>query len=250
MKHRGRIAWLLALSWVTALAQAELGVSAPAAQPKIAIIIDDLGHNLLRDRQALSLPTSVAVAIIPDTPHAQVLAAHAAQIGHEVLVHMPMESERQQHPESTLLSTDMDQDVFEATLARALAELPQAVGLNNHQGSRLTAEAEPMRWLMRALHDNGKLYFVDSRTTNHSVALRMAADHQVPAVGRHVFLDNERDPQAIVSALQKLAKQAETNGYALGIGHPHPETIETLVWALPQLAAQGIRLVPPSQLLK
>jgi len=242
---------LIGLSALPLLPQAESTQRLVASgQPKIAIIIDDLGHNLLRDQRALSLPTSVAVAVIPATPHAQTLAAQAAYIGHEVLVHMPMESAQVQRNESTFLSSDMDQEAFEATLKSALMALPQAVGLNNHQGSRLTAEVEPMRWLMHSLSSRGDLYFVDSRTSAKSIALRTALDHQVPALGRHVFLDNERDPEAIVDALQKLADHAKRTGYALAIGHPHPETIDTLEWALPQLAAQGIRLVPPSQLMR
>ncbi len=241
--------WLLLACWVVS-SQSLAELRTPARPlPRIAIIIDDLGHNLSRDRRVLSLPTSVAVAVLPGTPHGQQLARQATRIGHEVLLHMPMESREVRSPESIHLSATMDQVKFGSVLNQALDQIPQAVGVNNHQGSWLTSQAEPMRWLMEVISQRGGLYFVDSRTSADSVALREARKLQVPALGRHVFLDHRRDREAIVDALNTLVERAKQHGSAVAIGHPHPETIETLEWALPQVAAQGVRLVPPSKLL-
>ena len=131
----------------------------------------------------------------------------------------------------------------EAFLAN-LQDVPQASGVNNHRGSLLTRHPGHMGWLMEELQNHGGLFFVDSYTTRHSVALALAREAGVPAVRRDVFLDNVRQPDAIAAAFERLKRRARANGAAVGIGHPYPETLAFLEQALPALAEQGFELVP------
>jgi uncharacterized protein len=217
---------------------------------EIAIIIDDLGQQRAAGLRAIALPGPVALAFLPLTPHAAQQAALADARGKEVLLHLPLEpaaSSARAHPAAIRSGAGRAElrDAFEA----ALASVPYARGVNNHQGSLLTRMPEPMAWLMEAMRARPGLYFVDSRTSGASVAYRMARQHGVPAAERNVFLDDVVAEGAIREQFRALVARARRDDRALGIGHPHPQTLKVLEEELPRLAAWGVRLVPPSELI-
>jgi uncharacterized protein len=226
---------------------------APAPAPprgEIAIIIDDLGHQRGAGLRAIHLPGPVALAFLPDTPHAASQAAYADRLGKEVLLHLPLEpatGSARAHP--TAIRAGAGRDELRQAFAAALASVPHARGVNNHQGSLLTGLAEPMGWLMQELQARPGLYFVDSRTSSASVAYRTARQHGVPATERNVFLDDERGERAIRAQFQRLVARAQRDERALAIGHPYPETLQVLEEELPRLAAHGLRLLSPSELI-
>jgi len=225
--------------------------SAAASPPRIAIILDDIGYRHSADLRALDLPPEIAFAVIPGSVHGRVLGAAAVQQGREVLIHLPMEP-LAPHPRSLgplSLSGDADEISVRRVLDAALEELPFAHGLNNHMGSRLTQQPTHMRWLMETLVCKRNLYFVDSYTTERSVAMAAARDHAVPAARRDVFLDHDLDPAAIEYQVERLVRLATQRGHALAIGHPHDATLAAL-HALPQLLQKhGIELVSPGELI-
>jgi polysaccharide deacetylase 2 family uncharacterized protein YibQ len=136
-----------------------------------------------------------------------------------------------------------------AQLNRALAELPEAIGVSNHTGSLLTAEAAPMYSLMRTVRAHG-LFFLDSRTSAATVAERIAIESGVPALRRDVFLDDTVAPDAIAHEFERAITIARRQGHAVMIAHPHRVSLEFLESALPDLATRGIRQVPPTSLLE
>ncbi|MDU0356255.1 divergent polysaccharide deacetylase family protein [Paraglaciecola aquimarina] len=102
---------------------------------------------------------------------------------------MPMESlARVKQEKGVLLSTMQPSEIIQ-TLKQALATVPNAVGMNNHMGSRLTQLSLPMSVTMEYLHKRG-LYFVDSRTTRFSKAERIATKLGVVNTKRNVFIDH------------------------------------------------------------
>jgi uncharacterized protein len=236
--------------WLSLLLALLLGTTPALADnpPQLAILIDDLGYNLPLGRQALALPGPITVAVIPFTPHARTLSAEAEQAGIEVMLHQPMEGSVGRPASRGELTLDMDEASFRAALRNALAEVPQAAGLNNHQGSRLTAHAEPMQWLMEELRDLS-LYFVDSRTTAESVALEQAQAHEIPALPRDLFLDHVPQRQVIEQQFQRALSRARQQGHALLIAHPYPESLRFLAEALPELPAYGIEVVSLGDLI-
>jgi polysaccharide deacetylase 2 family uncharacterized protein YibQ len=72
---------------------------------------------------------------------------------------------------------------------------------------------------------------------------------KVPFAQRDVFLDHVQEPAYIRNQMVKLIHYAETHGSAVGIGHPHPETLEVLQKDLPQLKGR-VKLVPASQIAR
>ena len=133
-------------------------------------------------------------------------------------------------------------------LAAALDKVPYAAGINNHMGSRMTAQAEPMAWLMAELQRR-HLYFIDSRTSAATVAAAKAQALDLAHVSRDVFLDDVRTPEAIAAQLQQGIDLARKQGSAVLIGHPYPQTLEVLERELPRLKSQGIEWITIGQMI-
>ncbi|MBM3110932.1 divergent polysaccharide deacetylase family protein [Pseudomonas sp. P66] len=220
--------------------------AAPAQQGKayLSLIIDDLGQNSARDSRTLALPGPVTLAIMPDTPHATDFARQAHKAGKTVILHMPMDPATGPyawHPGTPLPELAQRLDA-------ALAKVPYAAGINNHMGSRMTSQAEPMAWLMGELQRR-HLFFIDSRTSAATVAAAKAQELDLAHVSRDVFLDDVRTPEAITAQLQQGIDLARKQGSAVLIGHPYPQTLEVLERELPRLKSQGIEWITIGQMI-
>ena len=239
---------------VTPLA-ARAAVHAPARQstnagsPRLAIIIDDLGYDRSAADAVLALGFPLTVSVLPHLPLSGELAEEARRRGDQVMLHLPMESETDgAKPEDIELRVGMSAAQVDATLAGMLETVPYAAGVNNHQGSRATADPALMQALMPALRQRG-LFFVDSRTDAKTVAYDMAERAGVPAASRKVFLDDTASRDAILKQLDLAARDAQRDGFTIAIGHPRPATIAALAEGIPPLEARGVRLVFASELV-
>lgn len=222
---------------------------AEAIEPvSITIIIDDLGNNLSDGQRAINLPGPVTYAILPDRPYSHRLAEQAHRNGKEIMLHMPMDNTHDQPMGPGGLTIKQDRSHYEKRLQQAIATTPHIRGINNHMGSRLTANTERMQWLMQSLQ-NYPLYFVDSRTSANSVAAITASNHHIPTLERDVFLDHEANTAFTDKQFKRLLRIARKEGSAVAIGHPYPSTLSYLENILPQLTDMGVHLVPPSDLL-
>jgi polysaccharide deacetylase 2 family uncharacterized protein YibQ len=211
--------------------------------PKIAIVIDDVGFDVELARSFLALKPPPSLSILPTAPHAQVIADEAMGKGVEVLLHLPMEPKETNGEESGagVLLASMGEEEFIKTLDSHLSKIPGVAGVNNHMGSLLTEREDKMALLFRELKKR-HLFFVDSRTTPHTVAARVAAEMKVPVASRSVFLDNELSEEAMRAQWERLLVTARQQGYALVIAHPHRETMLFLRGRLPDLRSEA-RLV-------
>jgi hypothetical protein len=218
------------------------------AGPRLAIVIDDIGYSAYYGERALALPGAVTLAILPQTPHGVRLAERAHLAGKEVILHVPMSNNQDTPLDMGGLYSGMDRETFIRTLRENLTSIPHISGVNNHMGSRLTREPQPMGWLMEELGRN-QLFFVDSRTSAASLGYEIAQRYGIPSAERDIFLDNIRDPKAITRQLDKAVELARRKGSAIAIGHPYPETIAVLETMAPMLASRHIELVPVSTLL-
>jgi polysaccharide deacetylase 2 family uncharacterized protein YibQ len=222
-------------------------VETGAAPVRIALIIDDMGYHKGAGEAALALPGNITYAFLPHTPHAWEQAVQAHELSREVMVHLPMESDQGNALGAGALTLSMSRQEFVTTLKRNLNSVPYVAGVNNHMGSLLTRDPTAMRWLMGTLREAG-LYFVDSRTTDATVAERVARQSLVASARRHVFLDYIQNKAVVRKQLTALIETARREGFAIGIGHPYAETLAVLAEELPKLEAEGIELVPVSSL--
>lgn len=231
------------------------GISTPLAAgslasqaPVLIIIIDDIGNNLASGKRAVQLPGKLNLAVLPHTPSSIELAQLAAAAGKEVILHAPMSNLHHKPMGPGALTQHMNEQEFRRALADNIRHIPHIRGVSNHMGSQLTSMREPMEWMMRELAPR-QLYFVDSRTSHHTLAAHVASEHGIPNLSRQVFLDNEANPEAIHLKFQELLAHADQAGLGIAIGHPYPETLDYLQQALPTLAASGYRLALISEVL-
>ncbi|MCO6412930.1 MAG: divergent polysaccharide deacetylase family protein [Thiogranum sp.] len=233
---------------ITGLARAESTDNAP---PAISIIIDDMGKLIQAGRRVIALPGPVACAFLPKERYTGELANAAFQSGKEVLLHLPMDSVDGRRLDHGAVTLDMTERQFIARVQDNLASVPHVTGVNNHMGSLLTRHPGHMLWLMREMRQQQMpLIFVDSRTTVATVARRVAEENDVPSTDRNVFLDNEPDDERIAYQFRRLLKLARSQGTALAIGHPYPQTLAFLERELPQLKQQGVQLLPVRALIE
>jgi polysaccharide deacetylase 2 family uncharacterized protein YibQ len=218
--------------------------------PRVAIIIDDLGYDRQVAEKLIDLQAPFTVAILPNSPHQEAIARRAHERGLEVMLHLPMEPVEypEINPGPGALLVSMEPDALLRVLEANIKAVPHIKGVNNHMGSRLTANSEQMYQVFSALKRHG-LYFVDSRTTDESVCRPSARLFQIPFAQRDVFLDHAHDPASIRKQLRELVRIAQRRGEAVGIGHPHPATYTVLKEELPALRQQ-VELVPASRLVR
>jgi len=208
----------------------------------IALIIDDFGYrNDHISNGFLELPGKLTYAIIPGHDHSQLFSKKAYDAGYEVIVHMPMENIGKTYGEEEyVLMSYFQEDEIKERINNSFEHLPESIGLNNHQGSRGTADLRIMTLLAKEIKMNKK-FFIDSRTTRNSLAEETMRKYGVPTNARDVFLDNELDEEKINAQLLKLADVAERKGLAIGIGHVKPQTLSVLQKGIPDLQSKGFR---------
>lgn len=216
--------------------------------PKIVILIDDLGYNRKGMEAALDLPAQVALAILPSTPFALKTAEVSQQQKRITLLHAPMENQRELKLGPGGLYANMTEQELKTSLIKDIDSLPGIVGVNNHMGSLLTTKQTSMNWVMETLKERS-LFFIDSLTSPKSVAHKTAQDYGLRTVSRDVFLDNIRNEKAIDKQFNRLLKTARSQGVALAIGHPYPETMAYLHKRLQQIEGDGVQLAPLTDIL-
>lgn len=197
---------------------------------KVAIIIDDMGYSLRAIREINSIKIPLTIAVLPFSPLAKETAQIAFQNGLEVILHLPLESINSQGDNNWtegIIHSKMSKEEVIKAVDKSLDQVPYVIGVNNHMGSKITANEILMRIILERLKES-KLFFIDSRTTSRSVAYKTAQSLSLPSTFRDVFLDTENDEDFIRSKMIELFELAQKNGQALGICHPTPETLKVL----------------------
>lgn len=218
-------------------------------QARLAILMDDLGSDRNAADAIFALRVPITVSILPFHPHSQEISLEARRHGCEVMLHLPMQSLAGESSEEQELRPGLAPDEVRKTVEKMLDAVPDADGVNNHQGSQATADAALMNELMRVLKDED-VFYVDSRTTAATVAFDAARREGVRTAFRNVpFLDDLQNKDAVKHQLQLAIQSAKQKGEAIAIGHPHPETLAALRETLPQTKNVGVELVLVSELV-
>ncbi|KYZ77236.1 hypothetical protein AXX12_03640 [Anaerosporomusa subterranea] len=231
-------------------------ITEPSEQKKLqvkaemAIIIDDFGYSAEPIQSFVAIKQPLTFSVLPHRPFSNESAANALSAGHQVMLHLPMEPLAPANVrEPVVISAAMNDKQIRETVLKALASVPGAVGVNNHQGSKATADNKVMRAVMAAISPNN-LFFVDSRTTSESVAAAIAKQSRIRTAENDLFIDNNPDVGAIKAQIRQAIKTALKQNEMIIIGHARPTTAIALREMLPEIEASGIRLVFASQLVK
>lgn len=217
--------------------------------PELVFVIDDVGNSIEQLKPFLKLPFSITFAIMPDRRYTAECAAMIKAAGKEYILHQPMEAVGGADPGKSAIYTGMDAEEIRKILQHNFAQLPQALGLNNHMGSAATSDPEVMDAVMEYLHEND-LFFLDSLTISNTMGKTAAESRRVPYLKRNsMFLDNENDQKAIIDAINEGRKVAEKSGHAVMIGHVMTgELADVLLQLYPGFIEDGFSLKEISEL--
>ena len=217
----------------------------------IVLVIDDFGYrNDSVSDGFLDLNIPITCAIIPGHLQSRKFAQKAFAAGKEVIIHMPMESSLNTPGENEYkIKSGMTSEEVEWRIREVLKEMPEAIGMNNHQGSKATTNGKVMSVLGSVLKANNK-FFIDSRTTSKTVAEEIMRSIGVPTIRRHVFLDNDDSKDKISERIDEVARLAQKQGIAVAIGHAKPNTLKVIQDALPKLLADGYQFEFASNVVK
>lgn len=226
-------------------------VAAPVSgdRPMIAIVIDDMGLDRRRSTRTVALPGPLTMAYLAYAKDLPAQTARARAAGHELMLHMPMEPSIDADPGPNVLRVNAKAEQIRAHMDDALGRFTGFIGVNNHMGSRFTANETAMRVMLGTLNSRG-LLFLDSLTTARSVARRVGQKLGLPVVARDVFLDNDNSPDEVLIRLAETERVARKHGSAIAIGHPRDHTIEVLQIWLQTVREKGFDLVPLSAVAK
>lgn len=193
-----------------------------AVEPKkeLAIVIDDFGNDMGGTDAMLELPVPLTVAVMPFMPTTAEDAERAYYLGHEVIVHMPMEPMKGKRSwlGPGAITTDLSDEEIRKRVHDAIHAVPHAVGMNHHMGSKATASERVMRIVLEECKNHG-LYYLDSKTTGSSVIPELATELGVPYLENEIFLDHVYSIEHMKKQAKRVEKELVEEEDLIAIGH-------------------------------
>ncbi|MEX2461239.1 MAG: divergent polysaccharide deacetylase family protein [Paenibacillaceae bacterium] len=209
---------------------------------KVAIVIDDFGNNMRGTTEMMELKVQFTVAVMPFLPTTHRDAEWAHSLGHDVMVHLPMEPIRglKSWLGPGAITTSLSDAEIRTRVNAAIDDVPYAVGMNNHMGSKATADSRVMKIVLEVCHDRG-LFFLDSRTNYKSVVTKIANQLGVRTLDNHIFLDDQYTREHINKQVAQINKFLLKHDECVVIGHvgpPGQKTAEAIKMASRQYAGK------------
>jgi len=202
-------------------------------EPKgmLYFVIDDVGNNLFQLKPFLELPMKITFAVLPGLKYTKEAIDLIRSAGKDYIIHQPMEAVGGQNPGPGALLLGMTQDEVRTIVTKNIKDYYGVRGMNNHMGSAGTADYELMRYLYNVLKEN-EMSFLDSRTTSKSVGRELSDIVGIPFAERSIFLDNSKERQDILEAVEKGLNVSEKKGHAVMIGHIWTEELADILLEL------------------
>ncbi len=233
-----------------ALKQPRDGKAPPANQRgRLALVIDDCGLTMEGVAELLTLDPPIPFAVLPYHRYSEAIARQAVGQGKQVILHLPLESVGGERAEAMTITTAMTQEQIKGATREAMAAVPQIIGVNNHQGSKATADVRVITAVLSVLQEQG-LFFLDSRTSAGSAAYRTAKNLGLRAAENDHFIDNSADVGAIKRELRTAGRLALSQGEAVAIGHIRPHTVSAIRDMVAELESMGVQFVFVSELAR
>ncbi|GEM_PF-1272580 len=219
----------------------------------VALMIDDFGIHPLDDVKGfLDLGIPFTATVIPFEKYTNEVGRALSENGIEIMVHMPMEPESypKEDPGKHAIYVNLSPDEIKKRVTEAIASVgPAAVGMNNHMGSKATADKRTMAAFADALYESG-LFFVDSRTSIYSCAEQEVEKRGIPTTHQDGNIDVESDTSFIAARFIELAlKSRESPDGMLIVGHAQKNTLIAIKRVLPSLEEWEIEFITVSELI-
>ena len=210
-----------------------------AVTGRLVVVIDDAGRDLASQKVYENMGIPLTLAVMPNQVHTREAAMSWHAKGLPVILHQPMESVSGIGMESKVILTSMSDAEIRGMLKNSLSQVPEAIGINNHQGSKATTDKRTMEAVMNELSHRG-LFFFDSRTNSTTAADAAAKTYGVRYARNDLFVDNSADVNDICRMIREGAERAKKHGTYIIIGHCRPNTAEAFRQMVPKLQAEGI----------
>lgn len=213
----------IATTTTTILQPESFNFPAAVNHAQLVFVFDDGGQNLAHLEKFMELPFPITVAVLPQIAHSKEAADRIRKSGNEVMLHQPMQAlNKNVNPGPGAITPNMDENQIISTLFQNINELGPIAGMNNHEGSAITADAEKMSTILKFASESG-LFFLDSRTNVDTKVPYVASELGYSYYERNIFLDNEKDPSKkrsdILNEINKGLALANKNGVVIMIGH-------------------------------
>ncbi len=216
---------------------------------KVALVLDDWGYNLKNLKILNRIKRPLTISVLPNLPYSRKISKLSRRGDYEVILHLPLESYEHKNMEKDTIYCNMKDSKIIEVFNSALLSVPAAKGVSNHMGSKATEEKKTMSVIFKQMKKRN-LFFLDSLVTKKSICEGLAKEIGIKFASRDIFLDNINEKSYIKGQLEKLARLAQINGRAIGIGHDRRMTLEVLEEEMKNLERQGIEFVYLSQVTR
>jgi len=218
--------------------------------PKVAFIIDDLGYETEVAKKIMELEFPIALSILPFLQYSEFIAEEGRKNNREIMLHLPMEPNNSDaNPGPGAIKSYMSEEEIRQAVRDCILNFPYIIGVNNHMGSKITEDREIIKIVLEEIKGYS-LFFIDSITTEDSIAYEVAQEMEIKSAVRSVFLDNENDMEYIKRQMLEVQETALREGEVIAIGHSRVNTFYVLKRMVPELIKAGIEVVPVSELVK
>ncbi len=185
----------------------------------LVFVFDDGGQNLYDLQKFLELPFPITIAVLPKLKYSAESAKRVRNSGHELILHQPMQAiNRSVNPGPGAITPEMTEEEVRKMLLSNINEIGPIAGMNNHEGSAITADIAKMEVILKTASDCG-IFFLDSRTNVKTVVPLVAKEMGYNYYERNIFLDNEKTRENALMELKKGLDIANKKGSAVMIGH-------------------------------
>lgn len=219
-----------------------------AVKPLFALVIDDMGFNYKTAERISSLGLTATWAVIPGTAYSSEIAALAEKTGNPFILHIPMQAVADSPGSGYAVGTDTDEETIRSYLSELKKKYPQAIGVNNHRGSKATSDRQTMQRFMKLLAATG-WNFLDSRTIGKTIAYKVAKEYHIPVVQNGAFIDGSPELETMKVQFSKAVKHAQKYGSVVAICHAREKTLAFLHY-LTQIQNNSVAFVTLDQLWK
>jgi polysaccharide deacetylase 2 family uncharacterized protein YibQ len=217
---------------------------------RIAIVVGGIGVARDGSNRAIEdLPGEVTLAFAPYSDELPKLLARARDMGHEVLLQIPLEpyGYPNNDPGPHTLTIDASADENLDRLHWLMSRLTTYVGVTNYLGARFTGDEDALEPIIAEVGERGLLYF-DDGSSGASRADVLAKD-MTPFIRADAVVDAETDAKAIDERLAAVEALAKRRGYAVASASAFPISIERIADFARNAADRGIEIVPLTALV-
>ena len=185
----------------------------------VYIVLDDGGHNLSHLKPFLDLKIPLTIAVLPNLAYSKQSANLTVQYGKNLILHQPMQAVNlSTDPGPNAIMPEMSAEQIRSLVSENIDSLGVKIGLNNHEGSLITADTFAMKAVMEVCKSRG-MFFLDSRTNSQSVCKNVASEYGVKLYERNIFLDNTPNQSDMIAMFKSGIEIAKKNGSVVMIGH-------------------------------